>query len=196
MTALVSVLADPRRGALTAVHVHAPPPRMFGAVLFVAVARRRGSPDTGDRNVSVRHILHTFRPDERLGELRLGVAHLPLPPGVTGAASARQEGGVLAGADSACDAGGERTQGGDQGAAAGWDRAQGERENDEGGTGFQGGRLPLEEGGRRGMQRDLMWRSRWIYRDRRAPALEADELQVEVRGEREAVLLYVGKAWY
>lgn len=35
--------------------------------------------------------------------------------------------------------------------------------------------------GSRAEQATLMWRSRWIYRERTAPALDPDELQVEVR---------------
>lgn len=193
MTTLVDVLAAALRSALTAVHPPSHTHTCLPRFVVVPAARRRGSPSTGDRNVSVRHILHTFRSDERLSEIRLGVAHPPPPPGVTGAASAREEGGrtagagtgidgVPAGVGSARDVGDNGTRSGDRGAAAGWDGAPGERENGEGGRGCQGDRLHLEEGDRRGMQRDLMWRSRWIYRDRRAPALEADELQVEVRG--------------
>lgn len=57
---------------------------------------------------------------------------------------------------------------------------KGEKEEDGGGV--AGEPLSFREGGGGGVRRALMWRSRWFYRDRRAPALEADELQVEVRG--------------
>ena len=70
-----------------------------------------------------------------------------------------------------------------------WDRSNDETDRDFGdggdgkGTGDDGkgsGSRSMVHG-RSEIRRALMWRSRWIYRDKRALPLEADELQVEVR---------------
>lgn len=159
---------------------------------------------------SIRHILHTFRSEERLGELRLGLpdpnsAGRPQDPansndrGARGDADSPDRGrtdSFSTWTTAASPASGRadvdaalRAQGAiDNGAG-------GRRVDDEGAEGKLGvsrgsggiGRGEGEEEGRgagaRGggaEQASLMWRSRWIYRERTAPALDPDELQVEV----------------
>ncbi|CAM9816163.1 unnamed protein product, partial [Ascophyllum nodosum] len=160
--------------------------------------RRRRSGSRGQTG-SIRHVLHTFRPEERLGELRLGVHEVqPLPPQPTVEAAATPLARVRS---SEVAAGGEGYRGDDHDNEVGvgrdkkasgdrWDRSNDETDRDFGdggdgkGTGDDGkgsGSRSMVHG-RSEIRRALMWRSRWIYRDKRALPLEADELQVEVSG--------------
>ncbi|CAM9860812.1 unnamed protein product [Ectocarpus sp. 12 AP-2014] len=172
--------------------------------------RRRGEEE---HQSSIRHILHTFRSEERLGEVRLGLpepnsAGRPQYPanshdrGARGDADGPDRGrtdslstwatasspaaGGAADIDAALRAQGIINNGGggrrvdEEGTAGklGVSRGNGGVRRGEGGeegsgAGARGGRAE---------QAALMWRSRWIYRERTAPALDADELQVEVSG--------------
>lgn len=191
----------------------------------------------------MKHVLHTFRPEERLGELRLGLAEPPPPPPQQvegeGRGSETKEpptrssgdddahgGGGDGSRNSDCDAStrgdtisSTTTAGGSGGADRRYEEAQEERERPrengskraaeeeerikqhrvgvgvEHGSGRRTGPderrqdhsdTPAQAGGGDGavkarQPQSSMWRSRWIYRDRRSPAMEPDELQVEVR---------------
>lgn len=150
----------------------------------------------------MKHILHTFRSEERLGELRLGLEEPPPPPQQSEGGETRE----LPSSD-AVDA-----RGGGGGGGGGDEEREGPRDNGNGsrraaekeerrkGVGHESGRLPADrrredtfaeagggsDGGGTGSQSHTppqasMWRSRWVYRDKRSPAMEPDELQVEVR---------------
>lgn len=183
--------------------------------------RRR---DEDDHPSSIKHILHTFRPEERLGELRLGLEEPSPPPEQLswdgdpretstrssgdphgddgdgsrhGVASSIRSGDTMTSTPAAGEAGrryGEREgpRGRENGNSSAAKEEQEERvkaadvANDSGRGLENRRRLEAETGGGDGeviarQPQASMWRSRWIYRDRRSPAMEPDELQVEVR---------------
>lgn len=177
-----------------------------------------------DNPTSTKHILHTFRPEERLGELRLGLAE-PTPPPQQGVGG--EETNTPTRKSDVYNGDGSRERDGDDGisstAAAkrgdsgtgGADRRREEAEEGKGATELKESRGSADEeeqarssvldggtgkgsqpgerrkhiaesGGSEGgsnvkQSQASMWRSRWIFRDRRSPAMEPDELQVEVR---------------
>lgn len=121
---------------------------------------------------SIRHILHTFRPEERLGlssvesDLAPALAHAPQ--------SLDEEPGTKSIFDREASRDGRRDM--EAGEVQGdHDRISPGRRDSGIGVGSSG-----RGAGASGIRRALMWRSRWIYRDKRALPLEADELQVEV----------------
>ncbi|CAM9743230.1 unnamed protein product [Ectocarpus sp. 6 AP-2014] len=172
--------------------------------------RRRGEEE---HQSSIRHILHTFRSEERLGEVRLGLpepnsAGRPQNPAnshdrgargdtdgpdrgrtnsfSTWTTAASPAAGGAADIDAALRAQGTIDNGGgsrrldEEGTAGklGVSRGNGGIRRGEGGE--EGGGAGAPSG--RAAQAGLIWRSRWIYRERTAPALDPDELQVEVSG--------------
>lgn len=164
-------------------------------------------------------MLHTFRPEERLGEHRLGLPDPSLVASSSATASddlndaAPGEQNVESGYDSdrrvvehtqwaskdssrsSQDQTGSKFSHTDDNRADS-DQQERERVSLRGRATSAGAgdaarvRGVVGSDGRRGLQRpsSIMWKSRWIYRDRRASAPEADELQVEVR----FIALYVG----
>lgn len=163
---------------------------------------RRGTASTAaggdERHASVRHVLHTFSPGERLGEHRLG---LSLPEPALTAHNRRQPGAGEGGDD---DETVRRRNGRGIGEQDGAERdrararsgsslaeGQGLAPGGAGGGGVRGGRRGGEGGrggGGVGLNRSVVgasvgWKARWIYRDKKASALEADEIQLEVRVE-------------
>lgn len=155
----------------------------------------------------MKHILHTFRPEERLGELRLGLEEASTrndgDGDGDGGNGSRSRGDAVESTTAAGGGGGgadgrheelERPRENGSGRAAA--EAEAERiKNIAHDSGPQptdrrredtlvDGEAGGADGGSKTWQSQnqaSMWRSRWIFRDRRSPAMEPDELQVEVR---------------
>ena len=187
-------------------------------------------------SMSVKHVLHTFRPEERLGELRLGLEESPPPPpppplqqaeggetadpptghadGAHGAAGAAGRGGDGGGgADRRLEEREGPRQNGSRRVAEGRGRVKGvvqdgerhpadRREDDslgeagdgDGGSEAKARQTRLSQSQPHAQGQASMWRSRWIYRDRRSPAMEPDELQVEVSEHADAgCYVHVGR---
>lgn len=144
--------------------------------------RRKGY---GRDNASIRHILHTFHPEERIGESRLGAPGQPHSGRVgtdRGFPAAEERGDESQRVEDD-----EQYRDRNRGQALPRGRA-GEAEQQRGqqnGGGFHGsGESVQKEVGGDGdggaLREALVSTSRWVFRDKRSRTVEAEDLPVEV----------------